>query len=252
MASRREVSFRDTSNNSNPVSIMRIKTTLWIGLVLAGAATISKGATFIINNVGSGNTGDVLFAANNWSGDPNNNSTLLSGGTIAFGYFNSNLAESSFNTYQGLFNQLPNFIVMTTAVPGSPSSTLGGSRAGYVEQSYATSGGLIGAGSPLLGRSLYLIFTSASSLWSITAASEVGVLRVGSIMDDTGFENQYFGNPAGATIVLGSAGKFTGDASGSSTGTTVYDTVQFAVIPEPSAALLGTAGVLGLVCRRRR
>ncbi|RYD40625.1 MAG: hypothetical protein EOP85_13950 [Verrucomicrobiaceae bacterium] len=67
-----------------------------------------------------------------------------------------------------------------------------------------------------------------------------------------GFENEYFGNPAGGTVVLGSAGKVTGDVSGSSTATTVYDTVQLAVIPEPSVSLLGAIGILGLLYRRSR
>lgn len=210
----------------------------------------SRGAQFIINNVVNGGTGDVLFAQNNWSGDPDNNSTPLGLGMVAFGYFNTDLPESSFNTYAGLYDQLPNFVVITTADFNSPSSTLGGvARAGYVEQNSWTSGGMIPAGSPLVGRSLYLIFTSEPSL---TSAFNLAVVRVGALSDDSGFEKQYFGNPAGGTVVLGSAGKVTGDVSGSSTATTVYDTVQLAVIPEPSVSLLGAMGILGLLYRRSR
>ena len=237
---------------------MKLKTSFLAGIALVGASVTSHAAQFIINNVVNGGPGDTLYAIPMLPSAPGynattNNTVPSDTGIVAFGYFNSALIlGTNLDTTSEVFSQLGNFISVTTAVPGT---TAGGdlgalSYPGYIQQlafTQANGGVLIPAGSPLVGRDLYLIFSDAASLASATASSNFAVVKTGQLLDDSGGELQYFGNPTGITPTLGKLGAFTGNASGQGEGT--YATLTF--VPEPSAALLGAIGALGLLRRRR-
>lgn len=220
---------------------MKLKKTLMIGLALVSGTLASNGAQMILNNV-VGGPGDTLYATST--------NTLMNGGVVAIGYFNTSAINPT--TIADLASNISNFIIVTSAVPGSNSDTLGGSFAGYLEQTSFTSvsGGLVtpSNNSALLNRNIYEIVTSASSLAAATGTSEFALLKIGTFQDDGALENQYFGDPAGKTPIIGTLGTFNGDAGG---GPGTYNTLKMAVVPEPSAALLGAIGALGLLRRRR-
>lgn len=240
---------------------MKIKTALMTGILLVSASVTSHAAQFILNNVVAGGPGDVLWGTMAPTSTPGynattNNSLLSSTGVVAFGYFNSALIlGANLDTNAEVFGNLSNFISVTTAVPGdSANGDLGAAFPGYIQQAVftqANGGVLIPAGSSLVGRDIYLIFSDAASLLGATASSTFAVLKTGQFLDDSGGELQYFGNPSGVTPTLGTLGKFTGNASGQATGAGTYDVVRLAVVPEPSSALLGALCAFGLLRRRR-
>ncbi len=61
-------------------------------------------------------------------------------------------------------------------------------------------------------------------------------------------EKEYTINPSGLIPLIGTLGIYNGDAGG---GEGEYKTLKTTLIPEPSAALLGSLGVLVLLRRRR-
>ena len=212
---------------------MKIKVTI-VGAIL-GLSAIANAAIYIPSNVVSGDgSADALIQ--------NSNGTLNSGGVLAVGYFNVGYAISTTD----MVANIAAFNIGASAIIGSNSDSLGGSFAGYVEGA-AVNGTDILAGSPLLGTLMYVFAGNAATLG---ASTEWAIKAIATIQADTPVENSYLGNPlGGAAPVFGSVGTFTGNASGF--GQSTYDTLQLAAIPEPSAALLGALGALGLLRRRR-
>lgn len=203
----------------------------------------ANAANMVVSNValGPGAAGDTLFASKA--------NVPLSSGIVTMGYFtagfdvNANLAPANWA------NLVANFTVVTSAVPGTNSSTLGGAFAGYVEaEGFAA--GTITTGNPLLGRMLYtFVGGSATLLQSITDPNTgIALFEVRALADDVPFDQTYVANPSLGTVKIGAAGSFEGDA-GAGPGT--YKTLQLVAVPEPSALLLGALGILGFVRRRR-
>lgn len=222
---------------------MKLKTLILAGFAMISGTLVSHGAQFIINNVAFG-PGDYLFATSN--------NSLMNSGVVAFGYFNSSsITTADVDTIPELYGQLGNFITVTSGIPGSFSTTLGGSFPGYLEQTVFTNGPFVtpgGANDALLNRPIYAIMSSAASLGSALATDEFGLYQVAIFLDDGGTENQYFADPAGRAPIIGSNGTFIGDAGG---GSGTYNTFQMAVVPEPSTLLLSALGVLALLRRKR-
>ena len=225
---------------------MKKQLVLVSALALMAGSINSNAASFVISNVVSG-PGDTLYA------DADNN--LMSSGTVAIGYFNPDIDVSTISgatdKISALYAVLGSFVTVTSQAPGSLSVTLGGSFAGYAEQAEPTPIGTITTGNALLNRSIYSILTNASSIASATASSQFAFLLIGTINDDNPDEYLYTSNPVNAPII-GSIGSYTGNAAGFGTVEDTYVTLKMATsIPEPSAALLGAFGVLGLLRRRR-
>jgi hypothetical protein len=234
---------------------MKIKSSLLTLTLLLSGALASNGAVFAIGNV-------VDFATDTLYADKDNN--LMNGGIVTIGYFASTIADADIDTIPELFAQLGGFTVASSFVPGSLMGTYSISAAGYADNSdTAASAGLVTStlNTALFGRTVYSIVSSAASLNAALATSQFALVKIGTIGNDEGGELTYVSNPAGKTPIgtVGSIGSFNGslgidfDGPGGDpalpAGT--YGTLKMAAVPEPSAALLGAIGALGLLRRRR-
>jgi MYXO-CTERM domain-containing protein len=221
-----------------------MKSKLALASAFIALAVSSNAAIFVVTNVITGDgSSDGLFQ--------NKNGTLSSGGVVSMGYFPASYVfnvTNPVNFTSTLLNlDLANFTVLTSAVTGSASASLSGSFPGYVEAA-DFQGANITTGNPLLGRALYVFSGNSATL---AGSTQWGLKQVATIGDDSPLEQTYLGNPFGGSApVIGSTGAFTGDASG--LGSSTYQTLQMSTaVPEPSAALLGAIGALGLLRRRR-
>jgi hypothetical protein len=221
-----------------------MKTKLAIASAFIALVVSSNAAVYSVNNVVTGDgSSDALYQ--------NKNDTLSSGGIVAMGYFPLNYVfnvTDPVNFTNTLLNlDLDNFTQITSALTGSASASLSGSFSGYVEAANFQ-GATITVGNVLLNRPLYVFAGNAATL---AGSTEWALKQVATISDDSPLEQTYLANPfGGAAPKIGSFGTFTGDASGF--GSSTYQTLQLApAVPEPSAALLGAIGALGLLRRRR-
>lgn len=213
---------------------MKLKLTLT--LVSAIVLSQANAATYLVSNVVNGNgTTDSLFQ--------NVDDSLLNGGIVALGYFAGGTPSSSLND---IATTISSFTLQASALAGSNSASLSGSFAGYVEADLITGVSITGSNS-LIGQSMYIFVGNAATLGTSTAWA---IASIGTIADDIPFDNQYTAQPFGVTPLIGSVGSFTGDAGG--LGSSTFNTLKLAAVPEPSAALLGAIGAALLVVRRRR
>jgi hypothetical protein len=212
---------------------MKMKQTLLAlsALAFLGVQT-SNAASFLVTNVGDLTT-DTIYASS--SGVP------LSTGIATIGYFPSGIIIS---TLSDLTNNIGSFSIQSSGIIGSTASVLGLNISGFAAVENPTNIGIVTIGNTLLGRPIYSIIGDGLSLEASTAFA---VVQVGEILDDVPFENSYTSNPAGKTPIIGSSGLFNGELIPDLPGT--YTTLN--LIPEPSAALLGALGALGLLRRRR-
>jgi hypothetical protein len=211
---------------------MKIKHCLAIAASLSMAVS-ANAATAVVSNVVDG-VSETLYATGA--------NTLASTGIATLGYFPSGFVL----TTNDIPNLIANFTSITSGVIGGNAEDLGGAFAGYA-QSAAVPMGTITTGNALLGRTLYSFFGNGASL---AASTLFGLIQTGTIGNDVPFEQAYSSNPGLAAPILGTVGSFTGNAGGQ--GSATYRTIIMApAIPEPSAALLGAIGALGLLRRRR-
>jgi hypothetical protein len=207
----------------------------------------SSAATMFIQNPSNG-PGDTLYALNN--------NTLMDGGIVTMGYFASSVNVGDISTIAGLVANLGSFTAITTVVPGSLSTSFGVAVPGYAEGSDAAGvaipGGSILVGNALMGRSVYQIVTNSATLSGATTANQFALIGFGTITGDDAGTQAITGNISigGNVYLSGGAGTFNGDASFAG-GEGSYNTLKLAAVPEPSAALLGAIGALGLLRRRR-
>ena len=220
---------------------MKLKYTIAVASALLAAALTSNAAQYAIFNYTNGPGTDTLFA--------NSDNTLMDGtGIVTMGYFASGVTVADIDTIGELFALKGSFTSVQTAIPGTSEAL---TAPGFLAEDYTSSGGNITGSNALIGRMLYAIATDAESLSAATLTSGYALFTVGTIMDDIPSENAYVANPAGgATIIIGEldSGDF-GDLGGLGEGT--YTTLKLVSVPEPSAALLGAVGTLGLLRRRR-
>lgn len=216
---------------------MKLKSLLAATSLFVGGAAISNAASFTINNLGDLAT-DTLYQAAGGE--------LLAGTIVEFGYFADGVTISSSTDIAA---NLGSFTSVFSLLTADTTSSLGSDVPGYAVSLDVNDVGSITGTNPLLGRTLYTLMGDGATL---LASSVLGAMSNGTIQDDNPFAFSYVSNPGvGATIATPdtlAAGQWTGDL-GFGGGELTYDTVQF--VPEPSAALLGAFGVLGLLRRRR-
>ncbi|RYZ90968.1 MAG: hypothetical protein EOP06_07290 [Proteobacteria bacterium] len=212
---------------------MKLKIAILTGLL--GFAGFSNAAIYSLNNVVNG-PGDTLHA--------NSLNQLSTGTVVTIGVFTAGFDLASSLTDQAAL--LTNYTTLTSGLTGGPSETLGAALApGYIELAADDQPSITG-NNPLIGRSLYSFIGNAATL---ALSTEFALVLLGTIQEDLPNELSYSSNPGGISPLIGKLDSFTGEAAA---GTGTYVTLQTQVIvPEPSAALLGMVGALGLLRRRR-
>jgi len=85
--------------------------------------------------------------------------------------------------------------------------------------------------------------------WTLPASDSGAVFTLSST--DAAGATSYYSTSASATAAQVGTGFFTGTGTAANTGSTAVRSATFQVVPEPSAALLGALGALGLLRRRR-
>jgi MYXO-CTERM domain-containing protein len=206
------------------------------GLVLGSITT--QAAQYAIFNANSGPATETLWA--------NVDGSLMDGtGFVAIGYFGAGVVVTDIPS---LLANVANFTATQTHTPGNSNAATIFSGPGYVAQDYSLFALNTGS-NPLIGRSVYAIASNAANLLGATDSNGFSMFLVDTIKDDGATDNQYTANPRDATPIIGELGTFTGDPAGQGSGT--YTTLKLVTVPEPSAALLGALGALGLLRRRR-
>jgi hypothetical protein len=202
---------------------------------IAAMTMSSHGANFVISNVSDGLT-DTLFA------DADNN--LLPSGVVTLGVFQTGFDVAGNVT--NLSQLVSNFTtIFASGAIGNNSTSLGGVYPGYAEHGVVDNAPLL-TGNTLIGQILYLFAGDGVDLGSSNAFA---LLNMGPLQNEDGGELDFVANPAfrlGAPLI-GVIDSKTGDFGGQ--GVSTFTTLQ--LVPEPSAALLGALGALGLLRRRR-
>lgn len=205
-----------------------------IGAVAIVLSSLANGAIYNISNVVTADQDDWLFQDSDGS--------ALDGGIVALGYFTGGAPSTDISNISAT---IAAFSLQASGLTNTFSEGLEGSSAGYVETT--VNGAMITAPNAIIGQNMYLFVGNRSTLATSTAWA-LAVVR--SISADSPFEQSYSANPAGLSVYgnIGQFNTFTGDV-GQGSGT--YDTLQLVAVPEPSAFLLASLGVLALLRRRR-
>jgi len=218
---------------------MKLKKTLIVASALVAGALTSNAATYSLFNVAGGPGVDTLWA--------NLDGSLMNGtGFVTMGYFATNPLTTDIDTIAELVALKSTFTAVQTATPGL-SATF--EAAGYLAEDADSSATSITGSNALIGRKLYAIASNASSLAAATALDAFSLFEVATIGDDSPIEQSYVANPNGVTPIIGELDS--GDFGDLGLGEGTYTTLKLVGVPEPSAALLGAFGVLGLLRRRR-
>jgi len=216
---------------------MKIKLSLISALI--AMASSANAATLAVSNVGTGfGDADALYE--------NADGTLVDGGIVAMGYFGSNNPSGDI---ADIADTLADFTVLATGVIGGYSPTLEGNYPGYVEATNTSLGDLL-AGNTLIGKKLYAFVGNQSELSLSTAFA----LYLVDTFDEeqSGQGLTYLAQPFGITPLIGSIDSITTFSPAIVSGDPeTYTTLKLVAVPEPSAALLGAVGALGLLRRRR-
>jgi len=210
-------------------------------LCVIGSASLNAGtvALFSINDFSQANDWALVSASN----------VNLSTGFVGVGVFssisNANLASSSFSALAGDFVALGSDVL------------LNGSQTFYGDQIAGATGISADYGAPggNLGKTIYIIIGNNGTLGNST---EFALLNTGLTVDaDSPSPDSNSPTFNTATVVGTYGAKFT---SGGTLDTSAMvggsenqaaSRVQLVAVPEPSAALLGALGMVGLLRRRR-
>jgi hypothetical protein len=206
-------------------------------LILLVTASISAAATINVGNLNDPNTSNGITLKNG---------TLVTVGSAQVGFFNgiadANVASSTLSTLVAAFTPYGNLVTFGAGfAPPAPALFAG-----------TVNGDPLAA--PFSGKSFYLMLTN--SALGFTAA---GVTGAGEALVWSNGEAFPAADPFTTSINL-QAGQGTlikGGFNNSSItftdfgGTVAVAAYNMEVIPEPSAALLGAVGALGLLRRRR-
>ncbi len=219
---------------------MKLKKTLIVASALVAGALTSNAATYSLFNVAGGPGVDTLWA--------NADGTLMNGtGFVTMGYFATNPLTTDIDTIAELVALKSTFTSVQTATPGNSAAF---TAPGFLAEDAAVVSSITGSNA-LIGRKLYAIASNASSLAAATELNAFSLFEVATIVDDVPFEQNYVANPAGSTVIIGEFGVYDDSTGALGLGEGTYTTLKLAGVPEPSAALLGAFGVLGLLRRRR-
>lgn len=217
-----------------------MKLKLVTAAALIAASTYSNAAIYYVSNLVTGlGSSEALYQ--------NGDDTLLNGGIVALGYFGTNAYVPS-SSIAAIQTTIADFTTVAFALAGSDSFQLSlTGNPGYVDAA-AVDTANISSTDPRVGRALYVFVGNNATLAGSTAWA---LKQVATLFDDEAGEQEYFANPlGGAAPIIGSIGSFTGEPFPSlEAGSSTFSTLK--LVPEPSAALLGALGALGLLRRRR-
>ena len=212
---------------------MKIK--IAFAAALMAMASNASAAVYVVSNVatGYGNTDALIQLEDN---------SLSTGGIAALGYFSGSPSGDLAN----IATTIADFTILGSALTGSYGESLGGSFAGYVDT--VVQGAAVIEPSSLIGKSLYFFVGNASTL---AASTQWALVQVATIFSDDPTEQTYVAQPYGLTPIIGTIGSYTGNPS-IIEGTDTFTTLKLvSAVPEPTTALLGAFGALGLLRRRR-
>lgn len=213
---------------------MKIKLSLLSALI--AMASNASAAIVAVSNVATGYSyTDALFE--------NVDGSLVDGGIVAMGYFGSNNPSSNI---ANIAATLADFTVLATGAIGGYSPSLEGNYPGYVEAANVNLGDLL-SGNSLIGKKLYAFVGNQSEL-SLSTAYALYLVDT-FVEEEPGFGLTYLAQPFGLTPLIGSVDSITTNNPYGSP--EPFTTIKLAAVPEPSAALLGAFGALGLLRRRR-
>jgi hypothetical protein len=217
---------------------MKLKAVLFVSSMLLAGVTSSNAAQYQLLNLAGGPGVDTLWA--------NADGSLMNGtGTVAIGYWAAGVTTADIDTIAELVPLLASFTSQQAAIPGISTNF---PAPGFLNEDPFLGATITGVNT-LIGKGIYVIATSAASLVAATTADAFSLFYVRDIQDDVPLEQTYTGNPATGTVIIGSIGSFDDAANSLGVGAGVYSTLE--LVPEPSAALLGALGALGLLRRRR-
>lgn len=179
-----------------------------------------------------------------------------SGGIAAGGYFTTGFDVSNAIATNNFAALAANFNVVTSVVIGQTTGDLGANIAGY----YNLPSGSYGAPTAdLSGKQLYTFYGSAATLTASTAIGQQIALvlfsdTIGADTPAPDSNNLNLVTGGNHTVRIGTTG-FTSTVNlqpvGGSATAQLASIRMFAIVPEPSTALLGAIGALGLLRRRR-
>lgn len=174
----------------------------------------------------------------------------LASGIAATGYFTTGFDVAAAAVSQDFAALVSNFNILTSAQIGSTVGDFGVDVAGFYGSSVD-----YGAPGALLGSILYTMFGDGPSLATSGAFGLVDFngLAIGPDTPLPDSNNATLAASGGWNVLVGSVGpNITIDGSAVlGAGNESVSVGTFALVPEPSVALLGALGVLGLVRRRR-
>ncbi len=217
-----------------------MKTTLLLAASVIGLAAPAMAASYTVTNSSGGTlTQSVVDASGNF----------FSGGVALFGYYTSDrdAAITSSTTTAGI---LQSFVLVGSGAinPTTGATPIQGvfSAAGNADITTAGAAG---------GRAIYVLLGNASTF---EASTQVAVLKMSSSFATSepatatiSLRNTASPTDEPGTMLFGGHNLFSGDPTPTSTGGAAQPFYSLAAIPEPSTALLGAIGALGLLRRRR-
>ena len=204
-------------------------------LIILGSASL-EASTLSVNNLVDG-VNDTLF-----TGTDNN---PMNSGLAAIGYFDPGVTPTS---HTELVSSLTSgqWTSVDSGVPG-----VGGlfPTPGYLVTAGQSTVTVTGA-DPLLNRPIYLLVSDNSNLASVTGTTGLALMFIENHPDDVPFAQAVVANPNRNPAIVGINGTVNTDI-GQGAGALDYDTLQLAIIPEPSTLLLIGFGSLALLRRQR-
>ena len=215
-----------------------LSTSAAVGLKQNNPANNIASGMLVMLVVDNGNDGFLNLAATGGA--------ITSGSTTALGARTVNAADASI-TAGGFFGGDLILGLFSAAGGGSVSPAYSGTIAGYEGKNFALVWFEDTAANLASSRSGEFFGIASGADWTLPATDSGNYTFNASTNTTTSVYWQLAA--VTNTTQLGSAGFFSG--TGSTAGANVVKTAAFQVIPEPSAALLGAFGVLGLLRRRR-
>lgn len=223
-----------------------------ICLLACGIVSISPvfGGTVVATNISNPST-DIVVA--------NMSSSALSGTIVAVGWYSAAYITTDLNnalSSNNFASLSSNLNVLTSTLTGETSADFGDPVTGPdIAGFYSTPGADYGApdGTPPLGAQFYVLFGNASSLGG--ANTQYALVRFNDTVDlDTPVQDSNSLQLSGGsyTILKGTTGTAIVNLSPIGGSATESNTsLNLVAIPEPSTALFGALGMVGLLRRRR-
>jgi hypothetical protein len=216
-----------------------MKMKLIIATAITACIASSVNAAVVTGNSFSFATGPEITGGVTSGGVP---VATASGINANLGFFNAGFDFAAAVTTSDFGSLLGNYNIIASGLIGATASAFGEDYAGLIN----FSGNLTAtAGSPSIGQQLMIWYSPVGD-----AATVLGLLNTGQVVAVDGFPpTEYTLSPATGTALIGEIGS--AQFSAGALGLSEVSAPAFELIPEPSVALLGAFGVLGLLRRRR-